>query len=282
MNAPSSPPPSAETITKKSQSNLAFAFLALPRERRRDLTTFYAFCRVVDDIADDPAIPIGARVEQLAAWKRALDGAFEGEPPLAPEVRSLISRHRLDPGLFEALIDGCSMDLAPARYETFDDLLRYCYHVASVVGMVSIDLFGCRNPATRRYAVTLGYALQVTNILRDVGKDLANEGRVYLPQADLARFGVSLDDLLHRRGGPGFAALMAFEADRAEKLYAQAVAERPEDDRRALAAAEMMRLIYHRLLQKMRRDGFRVFEKTYRLNKAEKLLIALRVLLRAV
>lgn len=271
-------PASAEAITRGSQSNFALAFLALPTERRRDLTTFYAFCRVVDDIADDPGVPQATRECQLAAWKRALAEPFEGEPLLAPEVRTLISRHQLDRAHFEALIDGCAMDLSSARYETFDDLLRYCYHVASVVGLVSIGLFGCRNPATRQYAITLGYALQVTNILRDVAKDLANGGRVYLPQEDLARFGVTLDDLLHRQGGPGFAALMAFEAERAETLYAQAVAQRPEDERRTLAAAEIMRRIYHRLLRKMQRDGFRVFENNYRLRKFEKLAIAVRVL----
>lgn len=277
MNAPS---PSAEAITRSSKSNFAFAFLALPKERRRDLTTFYAFCRVVDDIADDPDQPAAAKEAQLAGWKRSLCETFGGEPPLAAEVRALIEQYNLDPALLAALIDGCAMDLSPVRYATYDDLLRYCYHVASVVGLVSIELFGYRNPATRRYAVTLGYALQLTNILRDVSKDFANGGRVYLPQADLDRFAVTPKDLAQRRGGPGFAALMAFEAERAESLYAQAVAELPHEDRRSMAAAEMMRLVYHRLLRKMRRGGFRVFEKNYRLSKLEKLAIAARVLLR--
>jgi len=270
-------PKTAEAITRSSKSNLAFAFLALPPERRADLNVFYAFCRVVDDIADEPGVAVETRQRQLDDWKRALREAFEGEPPLAAEMRALLKRHGIDRALPEALIDGCASDLHPVRHATFDDLLAYCYRVASAVGLVSITLFGCRHPGSRDYAVALGYALQLTNILRDVGKDWANGGRVYLPQEDMARFGVSEEDLRERKGGPGFQALMAFEADRAEALFAQAVAARPAEDRRALAAAEMMRLIYHRLLQKMKQDGFQVFDKEYRLGKLGKLAIALRV-----
>ena len=273
-------PPSAEAITRSSQSNFALAFLVLPRERRRDITTFYAFCRVIDDIADEPGPTSTERERQLADWKRALCEPFAGEPPLAAEVRSLIAKYRLPPDLLAEVIRGCEMDLVPARYETQEDLRRYCYRVASAVGLVSIEIFGYRNPATQRYAVELGYALQWTNILRDVGKDVANGGRIYLPLADLARFGITPEDLALRRGGERFGELMAFEARQAEVFYDRALAELPSEDRRSMAAAEMMRRIYHRLLQKMRRDGFRVFEKQYRLGKLEKLGIAARVLLR--
>lgn len=270
--------PSAKTITRKSKSNLALAFAALPPERRRDITTFYAFCRVIDDIADEPGQPIPEKQRELAAWRRALCEAFEGEPPLAAEVRALIAKYRLKQELLGEIITGCEMDLTPARYETSDDLLCYCYRVASVVGLVSIEIFGYQNPATQRYAVELGYALQWTNIVRDVAKDLANGERIYLPLADLARFGITPEDLAERQGGPRFAELMAFEADRAEAFYARAIAELPPEDRRSMAAAEMMRRIYHQLLGKMRRDGFRVFEKDYRLGKIEKLWIAFRLL----
>lgn len=276
-------PNEAEAITRRSGSSFAFAFLAMPCERRRDITVFYAFCRVIDDIADDDNAPRETRALRLEAWKRALGGAFEGEPSLAAGVRDLIARHRLDPHLFELIIEGCASDLTPARFETFDDLLGYCYRVASAVGLVSIELFGCRDARAREYAVALGYALQLTNILRDVAKDFANGGRVYLPAADMARYGVTADDLAKREGGSGFPALMAFEAERAEALYAQAVATfaaLPAADRRALAPAEMMRLIYYKLLGKMRRDGFRVFGKAYRVGKLGKLAIALRVMLR--
>jgi len=267
----------AEAITRASRSNLAFAFLALPPERRHDLNLFYAFCRTVDDIADEPGIPVEERRQRLDEWKTALREPSLFEPPLAVAMRELLERHKIDRALPEALIDGCTSDLQPVEYATYDDLLAYCYRVASAVGLVSITLFGCQHPGSRDYAVTLGYALQLTNILRDVGKDWVNGGRVYLPREDMERFGVSVDDFTHRKGGPGFDALMAFEAERAEALFAKAVAQRPEEDRRALAAAEMMRRIYHQILQKMKRDGFRVFDKEYRLSKLGKLWVALRM-----
>lgn len=276
MNVAASP--LAEAITRRSGSSFAFAFLAMPKDRRRDITTFYAFCRLVDDIADDPGLPLEERRCQLGAWKRALREPFEGEPALAPAMRELAERYRLDRELLELLIEGCESDLAPAHFATFDDLLGYCYRVASVVGLVSIELFGCRDGGAHRYAVSLGYALQLTNILRDVAKDYANGGRIYLPSEDLERFGVTHEDLDHHKGGPRFASLMSFEAERAEELYAKAVSARPFRDRRAIMPAEMMRLIYYRILDKMRRDGFQVFDKTYRVNKLGKLAIAARVI----
>ena len=271
--------PSAEAITRASKSNLALAFIALPSERRRDITVFYAFCRVIDDIADEPGRSPEEKSLLLAAWKRALCEPFEGEPPLAPQVRALIGKYRLNTQWLLELIEGCEMDLVPARYETYDDLRLYCYRVASVVGLVSIEIFGHQNPATQRYAIELGHALQLTNILRDVGKDLANEGRIYLPLADLARFGIDPSDLAMRQGGPRFGELMAFEAERAQALYESAIAQLPPEDRRSMRPAEMMRRIYHRILRKMSRDGFQVFEKQYRLSKLEKLAIIARVVL---
>jgi 15-cis-phytoene synthase len=267
----------AEAITRKSKSNFAFAFLAMPRDRRRDIVTFYAFCRVIDDIADEPNAPLAEREAQLAAWKRALREPFEGEPEMAAGMRDLLARHGINPELPGLLIEGCASDLTPVHFETYDQLLEYCYRVASVVGLICIELFGCRDQSAHRYAVSLGYALQLTNILRDVAKDLENGGRIYLPAEDMARFGVTEEDLRKHQGGPRFASLMAFEAERAEALFAQAVAERPFQDRRAIMPAEMMRLIYYKILAKMRGDGFRVFEKTYRVGKPGKLAIALRV-----
>lgn len=281
--APDSPspsaPPSAEEITRSSKSNFVLAFMALPKERRRAITTFYAFCRVIDDLADEPGLPLPEKQRQLDAWKHAVFEGFEGEPPLAAEVRALISQYRLRENWLLEIIHGCEMDLQPVRYETFEDLRLYCYRVASVVGLVSIEIFGYRNPATRRYAVELGYALQITNIVRDVAKDLANGGRIYLPAEDLARFGITPDDLAQRKGGPRFRELMEFEAARAEGFYARAVAELSPEDRRSMAAAEIMRRVYHRLLGRMRRGGFQVFDRLYRVTKVEKLGIVARVLL---
>ena len=269
----------AEAITRSSKSNLALAFVALPRERREAITTFYAFCRVIDDIADEPVLAQPEKERQLNAWKRALHESFEGEPSLSGEVRKLIAQYNLRENWLLEIIHGCEMDLSPVRYATFEDLRLYCYRVASVVGLVSIEIFGYRNPATRHYAVELGYALQLTNIIRDVAKDLENEGRIYLPLDELARFGVTPEDLAERKGGPGFLKLMEFQAQRAEEFYSKALAELPPEDRRSMAAAEIMRHVYHRMLRRMEHDGFRVFDKNYRLGKLEKLGIIARVLL---
>ena len=269
--------PTAEAITRSSKSNLALAFVALPKERREAITTFYAFCRVIDDIADEPGLPLPEKQRQLDAWKRAVHESFEGEPPLSGEVRKLIAAYSLRENWLIEIIHGCEMDLSPVRYETFEALRLYCYRVASVVGLVSIEIFGYKNLATRRYAVELGYALQLTNIIRDVAKDLANDGRIYLPLDELARFGVTPEDLEQRKGGPRFRELMEFQAQRAEQFYSSAIAELSPEDRRSMAAAEIMRRVYHRLLMKMKKDGFRVFDRQYRLGKLTKLSIIARV-----
>lgn len=279
MNPTPTPPPSAEAITKASKSNLALAFIALPKERRAAITTFYAFCRVIDDIADEPTLPLQEKERQLNDWKQAIFESFDGEPPLAAEVRGLIAAYRLRQNWLLEIIHGCEMDLKPRRFETFEELRLYCYRVASVVGLVSIEIFGYTHEATRRYAVELGYALQLTNIIRDVAKDLANGGRIYLPLEDLRHFGITEEDLTLRKGGPRFQAMMAFQAARAETYYARAVAERKREDRRSLAAAEIMRRVYHRLLHKIEADEYRVFDRFHRLSKVEKLTIIARVLI---
>ena len=267
----SSPSPTPEEITRASRSNLALAFIALPKERRRDISVFYAFCRVVDDLADDPGLSSEARQSALDQWKRAIVAAIDPDPPLAPAVRDLIARYRLPPEHFLEIIAGMEMDLAGANYGTWEELRVYCHRVASVVGLVSIEIFGCRDPQCRKYAEELGLALQLTNILRDVGQDFANGGRVYLPREDLARFGYTVEDLAAGRCDQRFRELMDFEAQRARELYASAVANRPPGERRTLVAAEIMRSVYSRILDRMETDGFRVFGKRYRLNRWEKL-----------
>jgi phytoene synthase len=271
---------SAEAITKASKSNLALALIALPRERRRDMTTFYAFCRIVDDIADEPSVPAENKRVQLDTWRRAVGEEFSGEPPLAHEVRALIAKYRIDTNLFREVIAGCEMDLGGARYETFEDLRLYCYRVASAVGLVSIEVFGYKNPACKKYALDLGMALQLTNILRDVGQDFENGGRVYLPLEDLRRFGFSPDDLAGKANDENFRALMEFETERALTFYGSAVASLPREDRKSMIAAEIMREVYGRMLARMRSEGFRVFEKRYSLSKLEKTAIVARVLAR--
>jgi phytoene synthase len=182
----------------------------------------------------------------------------------------LIDKYKIDIALFDEIIAGVEMDLRISRYATFDELRLYCYRVASAVGLVSIEIFGCRDPQSKDYAINLGLALQMTNIIRDVARDLG-PNRIYLPEEDLARFNYSERDLQDRQYDSRFIALMEFEADRAENFFAQARQALPAQDRQSLVAAEIMRSVYHAILQRMKRDRFRVFEKEYRLSKLEKI-----------
>lgn len=262
---------SAEEITRSSKSNLALAFVALPREKRRDMTGFYAFCRVVDDIADSPSSSREEKQAALDGWKRCIAGRFDGEPELGSEVRRLISKYEIQPEYFLEIIAGVEMDLDKAVYPAFEDLRVYCHRVASAVGLVSIEIFGYRNADCRRYAEDLGLALQLTNIIRDVGQDFDNGERIYLPLEDMERFGYSPRDLKEKRSNDAFRRLLEFEADRAISFYESAAAHLPAEDRQSMTAAEIMHRVYRRLLGRMRADGFRVLEKRYRLNKMEKL-----------
>lgn len=277
----SRPPVEAREITRASKSNLALAFVALPPGRREDITVFYAWCRVIDDLADDPGRPVAERRAALDDWKQALREPTPQESPLAAAVRAIVVRHRLALDHFLEIIAGVEMDLAGVSYATWDELRLYCHRVASVVGLISIEIFGCREPASRDYAISLGLALQLTNILRDVGEDWRNGGRIYLPREDLARFGYTAEDLAAGRGNEAFLALMRFEAARARTFYAEAVAVLPPADRRALVAAEIMREVYSRILARMERDGFQVFRQRYRLSRIEKLALVVSGIVRA-
>ena len=259
----------AAKITRESKSNLALAFVSLGRERREDITTFYAFCRVIDDIADSTELTVQEKARDLTAWRRWLREGTPDEPTLARNVRDLIAKYSLTPAMLEEIIEGVEMDLPNARYNSFEELRVYCYRVASAVGLVSIEIFGYRNPACRQYAIQLGLALQMTNIIRDVGKDLSN-GRIYLPQQDLGRFDYPEEDLRLRKYNEPFLRLMEFEAARAEEFFAHAADLLPREDRRSMVAAEIMRSVYQALLRRMKADGFRVFEKEYRLSRLEK------------
>jgi phytoene synthase len=233
------------------------------------MTIFYAFCRVVDDIADSAELSVIEKRSRLANWRQMLRTAVPDEPPLAGDVRELMHKYSLSPEMLEEIIAGVEMDLSIARYATFKDLRIYCYRVASAVGLVSIEIFGYRNPLCREYAIDLGLALQTTNIIRDVWKDFQT-GRIYLPQADLARFHYSEADLANRKYNEQFLHLMQFEASRAREFFSRAAAELPSEDRRKMVPAEIMGSIYRALLGRIELDKFRVFEKEYRLSKSEK------------
>jgi phytoene synthase len=259
----------AANITRQSKSNLALAFISLGRERKRDINIFYAFCRVVDDIADSSKLDVAEKRQRLMAWREMLRSAMPGEPTLAHEVRCLIDKYSLSVEMVEEIISGVEMDLSISRYARFEELRVYCYRVASAVGLVSIEIFGYRNPACKEYALQLGLALQMTNIIRDVGKDLRN-GRIYLPHEDLARYEYSEAELKNRQYNERFVRLMEFEAERARQFFSSAAASLPPEDRRSMVAAEIMGSVYRGLLRRMELDRFQVFEKEYRLSKLEK------------
>lgn len=270
----------AAEITRQARSNLAFALAILPKDRREDAVIFYAFCRVIDDLADDLDRPVAERDAALEAWKDGLEQGFRDPDELQRQVLEMQRRREIPTELLVAVIDGCRMDLEPLRFGTWEDLSQYTWRVACAVGLVAMRIFGARDPSCERYAVALGHALQLTNILRDVGEDLANGGRIYLPLADLHRFQYTERDLVGRVHDGRFMALMAFEADRAEAFFQEAREALPEGDRRAMAAAEIMAEIYRKLLIKIRRDGFQVFDRRYRLSKTRKMTIFSKHLMR--
>lgn len=269
----------SRTITKKSASNLALAFVILPRARRDAMSALYAFCREVDDVADNDAAPVGQRRTRLAAWREDIRRACNGGAPEFPvnrELQPVIRQFKLRFELFDELISGCEMDLDTLRYETLEDLEKYCYRVASVVGLLSIEIFGHQNRACRDYAVYLGKALQLTNILRDVKSDAAR-GRIYLPLAELKKFTVTEPEILRGEYSECYHALAAHVADRARGYYELARLTLPAEDRRAMVAAELMGAVYWRLLQKLERRKFNVFgPHPVHLGKPLKLALILR------
>jgi len=269
----------AEEITRASKSNLAFAFVSLGKERRRDITIFYAFCWLIDDIADSNELSPDEKARRLTVWREALRGSVLNEPALVPEVRRLMTRYPVTPAMLDTIIDGVEMDLTISSYENFAALREYCYRVASAVGLVSIEIFGYKNPACKEYAVELGLALQMTNILRDVGRDLDN-GRIYLPREDIAQLGYSEADLSARTYNDQFVRLMQFEANRAREFFGRAAVVLPKEDRKSMIGAEIMGSIYRALLKKMERDRYQVFARDYRISTPAKCLHVARQLLK--
>jgi phytoene synthase len=270
----------SQSITRKSASNLALAFILLPREKRSEMAALYAFCREIDDVADDEAVPIDTRRARLQAWREDVQKACEGGQPqfvVNRELQSVIQRRNLPFRLFDELLKGVEMDLDIRRYETMADLEQYCYRVASVVGLLSIEVFGYGNPACRDYAIYLGKALQLTNILRDVRSD-AERKRVYIPLSDCRRFGVNPEDILAGRYNEKYVRLAEHMAGIAKDFYRKAREALPPADRRSMATAELMGSVYWKLLRKLERRRFNVFDHgETRLTKAQKLLLIFRM-----
>lgn len=273
----------SRAITRKSASNLALAFLLLPRAKRDAMSALYAFCREVDDVTDNESAPAEKRREQLALWRADIRRACAGETPqftVNRELQPVIREYRLPFTLFDELLKGCEMDFNIKRYENFEQLELYCYRVASVVGLLSIEIFGYQNPACRNYAVYLGKALQLTNILRDVRTD-AERGRIYLPLDELKKNNVAPDEILRHEYSERFSKLAAGVAGRAKIFYRLARQTLPPEDRRSMVAAELMGSVYWQLLQKMEQQRFNIFgpELTH-LNKVRKTVLILQAWLR--
>jgi phytoene synthase len=273
----------SRALTKKSASNLALAFILLPRDKREAMAALYAFCRAVDDVADEDSVATAKRREQLAAWREDIRRACENGSPqfvLNQEFQPVIQKFKLPFALFDELIKGCEMDLEKLRYENFEELELYCHRVASVVGLLSIEIFGYKNAACHDYAVYLGKALQLTNILRDVKNDAAR-GRIYLPQTELKKFNVAEAEILNSEYSNRYQALASSVAERAKDFYDLALKTLPPEDRKSMVAAELMGSVYWELLQKLQRGRFNVFgPQPLKLSKPHKLALIAKSWLR--
>ncbi len=261
---------------RASGSSFTISFRFLAPQRRQAITAFYAFCREVDDIVDECREPAIARVK-LDWWRGEL-AALEGGQPSHPVTQALATARRhfdLPTEQLGEIIDGMQMDLDQLRYADFKALQLYCHRVAGVVGLLAAEIFGYRDRRTLKYAHTLGLAFQLTNIIRDVGED-ARRDRIYLPQDELARFGVGSRDILNSRHSAEFQALMRFQAERAREHYARALAQLPAIDRRSQRPGLIMAAIYQTLLDEIERDGFLVLDRRTSLPPARKFWLALK------
>ncbi len=267
-------------LTRKSGSSFTYAFRVLPAEKRRAIYSLYSFCRVVDDCVDEPG---GEGEAGLQRWAEEVVHCYAGKPEteLGRELAEAVYQFPIPRSCFEDILAGCRMDLTVRRYATFDDLRVYCLRVASAVGLASIEIFGYDDPGTRAYATSLGLALQLTNIVRDVAVDAARD-RLYLPREDMARFEVSEEALFAAvrnpklPRSPGIDALLVFEADRARAHFEQARLALPAVDRRAMLSAEIMGAVYRNLLEKISRRGHPLTLPVVRLSRPRKAAIALR------
>ncbi|MDD2923866.1 presqualene diphosphate synthase HpnD [Rhodoferax sp.] len=260
-----------------SGSSFYYAFLFLPAPKRAAITAFYAFCREVDDVVDDTS-DAGVAATKLAWWQAEVAKSFAGQPshPVMQALMPLAPVYGIEQRQLQAVIEGCQMDLNQTRYLDYPGLQRYCHLVAGVVGEVAAQIFGQTHTQTTAYAHTLGQALQLTNILRDVGED-AMRGRIYLPVSELQRFGVTAQEILNRSYSERFEALMTFQAQRAHALYDQALALLPAADRRAQKPGLMMASIYRALLREMEQEQFKVLHQRISLTPLRKLWLAWKV-----
>ncbi len=269
----------SQGITRRSASNLALAFVLLPKPKRQQMCALYAFCREVDDVADEDSAPVADRRARLQAWRDDIRLACSGGEPRFPvnqELKPAIEECRLPFELFDELLQGVEMDLGLQQYPDFPSLELYCYRVASVVGLLSIEIFGYRNPVCREYAVSLGKALQLTNILRDVAND-ALRGRIYLPMDELKACSVRAEEIFAGTYSDRFQVLAKRVAEKARYYYHNARQLLPSEERASMVAAELMGSVYWDLLQRLEQQQFAVFNRPLiRVPKPGKLFLIFR------
>jgi phytoene synthase len=267
-------------LTTRSKSNFYYAFLFLSRDKREALEAVYAFCRLVDDVVDEPGSTSGEKLNGIERWRREVARVYsdaQSEDPVVQRLRIATRKFGIRREDLEGVIDGCAMDIDKTRYASWEELRLYCYRVASCVGLMCIEIFGYTPElaeAARTYAVELGLALQLTNIIRDVAED-ARRGRVYLPADELAAYGVTVDDLVQGRRTPELVDLMRAQALRAREHYLRAHGALSTYERSRLVIAEIMGDIYYRLLEEIEAHDFDVFGAKATVPRVEKMAIAL-------
>ena len=275
-----SPDEYCQQKTVQSGSSFYYSFLFLPPERRRAITALYAFCREVDDTVDECTDPSLARIK-LAWWRTEISNAYGGTAthPVMQALQPHLSTYALQEQHLQAIVDGMEMDLDQTRYLDYPGLQRYCWHVASVVGILSASIFGVTDPRTLQYAEKLGLAFQLTNIIRDVGED-ARKGRIYLPVNELQQFNVTAADILNARHSERFEALMRFQVERAKSIYDEAFALLPQADRRAQRPGLMMSAIYRTVLDEIEDERYQVLNQRISLTPLRKLWLAWKTYIR--
>jgi phytoene synthase len=263
-----------------SGSSFYYSFLFLPQPRRSAIMALYAFCREVDDTVDECTDESVARVK-LAWWRKEIGAMYEGKQthPVTQALQPHVATYQLKQEHLQAIIDGMEMDLDQTRYLDYKAMSRYCWHVASVVGILSASIFGATRPETLQYAEKLGHAFQLTNIIRDVGED-ARKGRIYLPVNELQQFNVTAADLLNARHNENFENLMKFQVARAQQAYDEALALLPKEDRRAQRPGLMMSAIYRTVLNEIEADGYHVLNQRISLTPLRKLWLAWKTYVR--
>ncbi len=271
-----------QETANKSKSNFFYSFSLLPKEKNEAINTVYAFCRQTDDIVDNENADIQKKYSGIREWRDEFEKALahgNSKYPLLNNLNIVIKKYNIPAEPFFDLIKGMEMDLKKNRYNTFSDLMEYCYNVASTVGLMSIEIFGYNNPKTREFAINLGIALQLTNILRDIKSD-AEKGRIYIPLEDLRRFNYNEKSLLENEYNDEFIKLMKFECERARYFYAEADSQLSREDKGLMFAAKIMENIYFRILNKIEQNNYNVFGGKIRISKIKKLLITAGIFLK--